>query len=79
MGTNKSNQRPSVAERQRARKVMKALLQDTKIKRQTQAETFEALKQHYQGNIPPALIWDQMADRRIAASTMTRGAELARS
>lgn len=76
MGTNKSNRKPSVAERQRARQELRDLLQASKIERMTQAEILEDLKRKHQGDIPVYVIWGIMADRRITihgAGPLARG------
>lgn len=80
MGSNKSNRKPSVAERQRlrqqARQQMESLLQASKIERMTQAEILEDLKRKHHGDIPAPAIWNFMADRRITihgAGPLARG------
>lgn len=77
MGTNKSNHRPTVAERQRirqqARQQLDAILREQKIERMTQSEILEDLKRRHQGDIPIPAIWGIMADRRISAATVSRG------
>ena len=73
MPRNRSNRKPSVAERQRARQELKALLADAKIERMTQAEILEDLKARHPEGLPVPVIWGFLADRRTQAATTVRG------
>jgi hypothetical protein len=50
-----------------AREVLAALLQDAKIERMTQAEIMQELVRKHHGDVPAAVCWNHLADRRIAA------------
>jgi len=77
MGTNKSNRKPSIAERQRARQEHKTLLLETKIERRSQAAIMQQLLERHQGDIPVQVLTEERANRLMAITCS--GAELARS
>jgi hypothetical protein len=50
-----------------AREILAALLMEAKIERMTQAEIMQELVRKHHGDVPARVIWDHIADRRIAA------------
>jgi len=53
-----------------AKAVMAALLADMKIERQTQADTWDAIKARHHGDPPVRAVWAHLADRRESVITM---------
>jgi len=74
---NKSNRKPSVAERQRARQELNTLLLEAKIERRSQAAIMQQLLEQHQGDIPVQVLTEERANRLMAITCS--GAELARS
>ena len=77
MGTNKSNRKPTIAERQRARKELTTLLLEAKIERRSQAAIMGQLLERHRGDIPVHVLTEERAHRLMAITCS--GAELARS
>jgi len=77
MGTNKSNRKPSIAERQRARQELKTLFLETKIERRSQAAIMVQLLELHRGDIPLQVLTEERAHRLMAITYS--GAEFARS